>query len=339
MKNKENLINLIDYLKMVQDELQMAVDGKKMLSETARAIGINGNKMNYFKNKPSYFDTLLSKNFMSNDEFLEIIKNNQLPEERLVKTVFAIDENKIITLSNDETEEIKNTIDHELSIREKDVIHMRFYDRLTFEQAGELMDVTRERIRQLEAKAIRKLRQNLYESFKIKYAKEIYNIRDLLEFVRVDESRVERIIRLTIGTEKIISLDGFQKRKAEIYFITHKLENSTDSNIIKYFKENPIEFYNFLKMIFSEINIDEKTIMKYAKEKLTPIESDMWSIRTYNCLKKSGIDTFEDFNDFTLNDLMNIKNLGQKSLNEIIVNIECFNKAKPPEKQINIKGL
>jgi DNA-binding CsgD family transcriptional regulator len=45
-----------------------------------------------------------------------------------------------------------------LGEREQEVLRMRFDERLTLEQCGKRLDITRERIRQVEAKAIRKLR-------------------------------------------------------------------------------------------------------------------------------------------------------------------------------------
>lgn len=42
------------------------------------------------------------------------------------------------------------------------------------------------------------------------------------------------------------------------------------------------------------------------------------SVRSYNCLKKSGIDTLKALSKVTVKDLLGIKNLGKGSLNEII---------------------
>lgn len=334
MKNKENLEHLIEYLKMVQGEIQMAIDGKKPLSKVARVIGITSQEMNYFKNKPEYFDTLLRKNFMSNTEFLEVIKNNQSIEELLVKAAFRIDEDKIISLLDDEIEKVNNTINNDLQPREKEVIYMRFYDKLTYEQIATQLGKTRERARQIEVKSIRKLRRKLYWFFKEKYAKKTFTIDDLIDFTEIRESRIERIIRLTIDVEKIIRLDDFQAVRAGKYFRDNNLENSTEEDIIKYFKEHLEEFSNFLSVIYLETDLE-----KIYYKKPTPIEYHEWSTRAYTCLKKEGIDTFEDFNYYSLRELRNIKNLGKKSFNEIITNIKIFNENKPPREKINIGGL
>ena len=51
---------------------------------------------------------------------------------------------------------------HRLSPREKmrRVLELRFLEGMTLEQVGDIMGVTRERVRQIEAKAIRILRAN-----------------------------------------------------------------------------------------------------------------------------------------------------------------------------------
>ena len=42
------------------------------------------------------------------------------------------------------------------------------------------------------------------------------------------------------------------------------------------------------------------------------------SVKTYNCLRRAGIDTIEDLTRKTPEDMMRIRNLGRKSLEEII---------------------
>ena len=56
------------------------------------------------------------------------------------------------------------------------------------------------------------------------------------------------------------------------------------------------------------------------KEKIleTPIEELELSVRSFNCLKRSGISTVGDLTKKTENDMMKVKNLGKKSLEEVI---------------------
>jgi DNA-directed RNA polymerase subunit alpha len=48
-----------------------------------------------------------------------------------------------------------------------------------------------------------------------------------------------------------------------------------------------------------------------------PINKDEWSPRTYNCLRRTGINTLEDLLSKTEQDMMRVRNLGKKSLEEI----------------------
>ena len=50
----------------------------------------------------------------------------------------------------------------------------------------------------------------------------------------------------------------------------------------------------------------------------TPLEDMGLSVRTYNCLKRAGINTLGDLSRRTADDLMKLRNLGQRSLREII---------------------
>ena len=41
------------------------------------------------------------------------------------------------------------------------------------------------------------------------------------------------------------------------------------------------------------------------------------SVRLYNCLKRAGIDTVEDLSNKTKEDIMRIRNMGRKTLDEL----------------------
>ena len=68
----------------------------------------------------------------------------------------------ILSLENDQLKEnIHFTLDTKLKPKEVEILKLRFGfegDPLTLEQVGDIVGVTRERVRQIEAKALRKLR-------------------------------------------------------------------------------------------------------------------------------------------------------------------------------------
>ena len=56
------------------------------------------------------------------------------------------------------------------------------------------------------------------------------------------------------------------------------------------------------------------------KDKLleTPIEELEFSVRSYNCLKRAGIHTVADIVSKTEQDMIKVRNLGKKSLEEVM---------------------
>jgi DNA-directed RNA polymerase subunit alpha len=53
-------------------------------------------------------------------------------------------------------------------------------------------------------------------------------------------------------------------------------------------------------------------------ESQIPIEELQLSVRAYNCLKRAQINTVADLLDYSQEDLLEIKNFGQKSAEEVI---------------------
>ena len=67
----------------------------------------------------------------------------------------------------------------------------------------------------------------------------------------------------------------------------------------------------------SEMNV-EKTEDPKAKALETPIEDLDFSVRAYNCLKRDGIHTLQDLVNKSESEMMKIRNLGKKSLKEVL---------------------
>ena len=68
----------------------------------------------------------------------------------------------------------------------------------------------------------------------------------------------------------------------------------------------------------------QKTDEEDKKEKaleMTIEELDL-SVRSYNCLKRAGINTVEELTEKTEDDMMKVRNLGKKSLEEVIQKLE-----------------
>jgi len=61
----------------------------------------------------------------------------------------------------------------------------------------------------------------------------------------------------------------------------------------------------------------EKEESKKEKVLEMPIEDLELSVRSYNCLKRAGISTVQDLANKTEADMMKVRNLGKKSLDEV----------------------
>ena len=77
-------------------------------------------------------------------------------------------------------------------------------------------------------------------------------------------------------------------------------------------------------MVEREENIKEKVL------EMTIEELDM-SVRSFNCLKRASIDTVEDLTNKTEEDMIKVRNLGKKSLEEVIQKLQSLGLALKKE--------
>ena len=76
-------------------------------------------------------------------------------------------------------------------------------------------------------------------------------------------------------------------------------ENAKQAEVMIETAENPVD-----KVL--EMNIDELEL----------------SVRSYNCLKRAGINTVEELTNKTSEDMMKVRNLGRKSLEEVLAKLK-----------------
>jgi len=73
----------------------------------------------------------------------------------------------------------------------------------------------------------------------------------------------------------------------------------------------------------TEIMIDREKTIKEKVLEMTIEEMDM-SVRSFNCLKRAGIDTVEDLTNRTEEEMIKVRNLGKKSLEEVIQKLHAL---------------
>ena len=97
-----------------------------------------------------------------------------------------------------------------------------------------------------------------------------------------------------------------------------------------------IEHFNLFVGLTDQVHTEDVPVEKEKddREKIMemPIEELDLSVRSYNCLKRAGINTIYELTQKTAEDMMKVRNLGKKSLEEVEDKLSTFNLAlKQPE--------
>jgi DNA-directed RNA polymerase subunit alpha len=79
----------------------------------------------------------------------------------------------------------------------------------------------------------------------------------------------------------------------------------------------------------AEIMIEREDGLKERMLEMSIEELDL-SVRSYNCLKRAGINTVQDLSNKTEEDMMKVRNLGRKSLEEVLKKMSDLGLALQP---------
>ena len=161
-----------------------------------------------------------------------------------------------------------------LTDKERAVIHCRYEEGLNLAETGQRVGVTDGRVRQIEAKALRKLR---YSNAWIQ-----------------------------CGQDRIISKMKIQK------FIEDDIAIATKHQVLQRLDDELVSLKKLIQ------GCTQEAIKEYLKSHPDmPIEDLELSVRAFNCLKKKGINTVTDLRNCTKDDLMQVRNLGWRCIQEI----------------------
>lgn len=216
------------------------------------------------------------------------------PEELIWIELFYPNKH-ISNMPIDVAESINTIIKERLTPREQAMIYDHYWEGLTYEEMGQKYDVTRERVRQILAKALRRMRHP-------KWAKSLLlngqTMAKKLELERIEHDISEKNIYLTrlIGAES--NLEAMNKM---------------------------IDACNAISIVSGVDIPDIKTMVPTTLNEFLKAEETELSVRSYNCLRRSykllhDCDTHDGsiyLKDLTLNKLMQVRNLGRKSCDEI----------------------
>ncbi len=140
------------------------------------------------------------------------------------------------------------------------------------------------------------------------------------------------IARLNLS-EAIINLyNCFQSMQDELEsygYRGNKISITSDKDRIKEMIENIYPLTNFFRKMAQgnpmvKKENEHKTVIRQPEtvkkedERFKRIEEMGFSVRTYNCLRRAGINTVGDLLNITQSDLIKVRNLGQNSFKEVI---------------------
>lgn len=82
----------------------------------------------------------------------------------------------------------------------------------------------------------------------------------------------------------------------------------------------------------AEIMVEKEETKKEKVLEMTIEELDL-SVRSYNCLKRASINTVEDLTNKTEEDMMKVRNLGRKSLEEVLQKLHALGLSLAPNEE------
>ncbi|MHA5106837.1 DNA-directed RNA polymerase subunit alpha [Oenococcus oeni] len=124
-------------------------------------------------------------------------------------------------------------------------------------------------------------------------------------------------VNYTVEKTRVGHRDDYDKLTLEVWTDGSVSPSESLSFGSKILSEHLALFIDLSNAGKKEMMLDPDAVETVMENK-EPIEELELSVRSFNCLKRAGINTIEDLTDKTLHDMGEVRNLGRKSLEEII---------------------
>ena len=132
---------------------------------------------------------------------------------------------------------------------------------------------------------------------------------------------VERV-NLSIQNTRVGQITDYDKLTLDVYTNGTLAPDEAVSLAAKVLSEH---LSLFIDLSEAAVNVDVMIEKEdNAKEKVLEMNIDELelSVRSYNCLKRAGINTVEELTNRTPEDMMKVRNLGRKSLEEVLAKLK-----------------
>jgi len=133
-----------------------------------------------------------------------------------------------------------------------------------------------------------------------------------------------RRINYSVENTRVGNMTDFDKLTLEVWTnatISAKDAVSLGSKILS---DHLVLFTDLSESISSKSTVVEKTEAQRDKVLEMTIEELDLSVRSFNCLKRAGINTVEELISKTEADMMKVRNLGRKSLDEVLTKLAAL---------------
>jgi predicted DNA-binding protein YlxM (UPF0122 family) len=212
--------------------------------------------------------------------------------ETLMKDITGVD-----TYIADYWDESYEHIMSHFTVNEQTVMNLRYKEAMTYEEIGEKLNMSKQYIQQTQEKCIRKLRHPHWCSILL------YGIDNSAKMNELENSMIETETRL----------NEYQAKLKQISMQLDELKTVYKNDLTNNIKEH---------CSTDTIHID--SAFHYSRLSEVSLYDMYLSTRTYNALHKIGIKTAADLLDMSYNDLLQVRNMGVKSTDEIIEKMQSL---------------
>ena len=132
---------------------------------------------------------------------------------------------------------------------------------------------------------------------------------------------VERV-NVTVENTRVGQITDYDKLKLDVYKDATFAPDEAVSLAAKVLSEHLKLFINLSENAKNaEVMIEKEDDEKEKVLEMSIDELEL-SVRSYNCLKRAGINTVEELTNRTSEDMMKVRNLGRKSLDEVLAKLK-----------------
>ena len=132
---------------------------------------------------------------------------------------------------------------------------------------------------------------------------------------------VERV-NLTVENTRVGQITDYDKLTLDVYTDATLAPDEAVSLAAKVLSEHLKLFINLSENAKNaEVMIEKEDDEKEKVLEMSIDELEL-SVRSYNCLKRAGINTVEELTNKTSEDMMKVRNLGRKSLDEVLAKLK-----------------